>query len=189
GNVQCERFALVVQALFINSGDLLRVAARSNFQGKLFRKQGAKLPSNGILPSHSEELLHARIPGLDDTFQIHSKNADIQRLHDVLAEVFEARDLESYSHVACNRFDQFDVIAGEIVAIDGLAEPQNGHGVFANAAGHKVIEVELLQSAAHGVTDVARGAGRLKKECPPRELGPGRAEETKIERLRETHAH
>jgi hypothetical protein len=99
------------------------------------------------------------------------------------------RVVESYSHVACNCFDQLDVIAGEIVAVDGLAEPQNSHGVFANAAGHKVIEVELFESAAYGVADVARGAGRLKKECPPRELGPGRSEETKIKRLRETHAH
>ena len=96
GNVQCERFALMVQALFINSGDLLRVAARCNFRGKLFWKQGAKLASNGILASHSEELLHARIPGFDDTFQIDGKNPDIQGLHDILAEVFEARDLECF---------------------------------------------------------------------------------------------
>src|SRR5208282_5433511 len=37
--------------------------------------------------------------------------------------------------------------------------------------------------------DVARGAGRLKKERPPRKLGPGRTEKTEIERLRETHTH
>ena len=170
---------------------------------ELFRKQGAKLASNGVLPGHAEKLLHARVPGFDDAFQIHGENADVQGFDDVFAEVFEARDLEgflfergiklrvieSHGDVACNRFHELDVIAGKIVAVDGLPEAQNGHGVFADAAGNVVIEVELFERSVDGFADIARGAGRLKKERPPRKLGPGRAEETKIERFRETHAH
>src|SRR5271155_270941 len=193
----------MVQALFVNAGDLLRVAARGNLRGKLFRKKGAKLASNGLLAGDAEELLHARVPGFDDAFQIHGKNADIQGFDDVFAEVFEPRDLEGlllergielgviegHRNVACNRFYQLNVITGEVIAVDGLAEPQNSDGVLANAAGNIVIEVELFESAVHGLADVARGAGRLKKERPPRKLGPGRTEKTEIERLRETHTH
>src|SRR5580704_1103442 len=193
----------MMQTLFVDAGDLLGVAACSNFLCKRFRKQRAKLASNGLLAGNAEELFHARVPGFDDAFQINGEDADIQGFHDIFAEVFEACDLESFlfergvelsvikSHgdVACDRFHQLDVITGKIIAVDSLAEAQDSDGVLANTAGNVVIQVELFESAAHGLADVARGAGRLKKERPPRELGPGRSEETEIKRLRKTYTH
>jgi len=203
GNVQSERFALMVQALFVNPGDLLLVPARRNLRCKFFREKGAELPADGFLPGHAEKLLHARIPGFDDAFQIYCQNADIQRFHNVFAEVFEARNFESlllergiklsviecHGDIAGNGFHQLDVIAGKIVAVDGFSEPQNGDGVFADAAGNIVIEVELFESAANGFANLSSCAGRLKKQRSARKLGPGRSEETEIERLRKTHTH
>src|SRR5580700_6574805 len=188
----------MMETLFVNAGNLLRVPSCGYLLCKLLGEQGAKLASNGFLTGYAEQLLHARVPGFDDALQIHGEDANIQGFHDVFAEVFEACNLESFlfersvelsvikSHgdVACDGFHQLDVITGKIIAVDGLAEAQDSDGMFANAAGNVVIQVELLESAAHGLADVARCAGRLKKERPPRELGPGRTEETEIERFR-----
>ena len=150
-----------MQPLLVNAGDLFFVAARGNLGRERFRQQGAKLASNGFLAGYAEELFHARVPGFDDAFQIHGKNANVQRFHDVFAEVLEACDfkglllergvklgvIECNGNVAGDRFDELNVIAGKIIAVDGLTEPQDSHGVFANAARDKIIEVELVEGA------------------------------------------
>src|SRR5258707_2220435 len=61
--------------------------------------------------------------------------------------------------------------------------------MLADAAGDKVVEVELLKRVPNGIGDVSCRTGRLKKEPPAGKLGPGRLEESEIQRLGEAHAH
>src|SRR5438477_413430 len=91
--------------------------------------------------------------------------------------------------VAGNRFAQLYVITGQKIPVDRLAKAENSNGMFADAAGNKVVEVELFERAADGITHVSRGTGRLEKERPAGKLGPGRLEETEIQRLGKPDAH
>src|SRR5258708_35295101 len=61
--------------------------------------------------------------------------------------------------------------------------------MLADAAGDKVVEVELLKRVPNGIADVSCRTGRLKKEPPAGKLGPGRLEESEIQRLGKAHAH
>src|SRR6266852_2220769 len=185
----------MLEPLLINTGDLFRVATRHDLARQLLGQEGTELPANGLLARHAEKLFHAGVPGLDNTVQIHRQHADVQRFNDVFAEILEAGDLQRFllegtvklrvvqrhGYVAGDRFHQFDVIAGEEVAVNRLAEAQNGDGVFADAAGDEIIQIELLERAADGLADVTRRTGRLKKERPAGKLGPGRLEKTKVQ--------
>ena len=84
--------------------------------------------------------------------------------------------IESHREVTGDGFDQFDVITGQ-----KISEAKNRYGVLADAAGDKVVEVELLERAANGVRDISCRTGRLEKERPAGQLGPGRLEETEIQ--------
>src|SRR6266849_6094923 len=192
-----------MEALLVDAGDLLFIAPRGDFLGKFFRQERAQLAAHGVLALYAEELLHARVPGLDHAAKIDGQHADVQRFDDVFAEILEPRNLQSllferrielgvvqgHSDVAGDGVHQLDVIAGQEITIDGLAEAQNGDGVLANAARHEVIQIQLLEGLADGIGNVSRRAGRLKEERPPGELGPGRLEEAEIHGLGKAHAH
>ena len=193
----------MVESLFIDAGNLFLVTARIDFARQFFRQQRTELPSNGFLARHSEELFHARVPGFHDPFEVHREHPHVQGFHDVFAEVLEAGDferllferavqlgvVESHGHVTRDGLDQLDVIAGQKISIHGFAQAQNRDGVLANAAGNIVVEVQLLERETNGVADTSCRAGRLEKERPAGKLGPGRLEETKIQRLGEAHTH
>src|SRR5438445_4663172 len=193
----------MLEPLLINTGNLFRVATRHDLAHQLLGQEGAEPSANGFLARHAKKLFHAGVPGFDDAVQVHRQYADVQRFNDVFAEILEAGDLQRFllegtvklrvvqrhRHVAGDRFHQFDVIAGEEVAVNRLAEAQNGDGVFADAAGDEIIQIELLERAADGLADVTRRTGRLKKERPAGELGPGRLEKTKVQGFEEPHTH
>ena len=61
--------------------------------------------------------------------------------------------------------------------------------MLADAAGHKVVEIELFEGAPDGIADLSRRARRLEKERPAGELGPGRTQESQIQRFGKAHAH
>src|SRR5216683_1591192 len=203
GNVQGQRFSLMMESLLIDAGNLFLVTARGDFARQFLRQQRAELPSNGFLARHSEKLFHARVPGFDDALQINGKHADVQGFNDIFAEVLEPRDFEGFlferavelrvvesdGDVAGDGLNQLDVIAGQKISIDRLAEAEDRDGVLADAAGDKIIEVQLFNRAPNGVTDISCRTGRLKKERPAGKLGPGRLEEAKIQRLRQPHTH
>src|SRR5260370_12001847 len=202
-DVQSKQFALVVESLLIDAGNLFLVAAGGDFACQFFRQQGAELASICFLERHAEQLLHARVPGFNDTVKIDGKYAHIQGFDDVFAEILEAGDFECFlferavelrviksdSNIAGNRLDQFDVVAGQKISVNRLAEAEHRHGMLADTAGHKVVEGQLLQRATNRVTEVSCRAGRLKKERPAGKLGPGRLEETKIQGFGEAHTH
>src|SRR5205085_11343553 len=85
--------------------------------------------------------------------------------------------------------DQLHVVAREKIAVDGLAEAENSNGMLPDAARNEVIQVQLLERAAHGVGDISRRTGGLKKERPTDKLGPGRIEETQVHGPGKTHTH
>src|SRR5256885_4755439 len=157
--------------------------------------------SDGILPLDAEKLLHARVPGFHQAAKIDGQHAYVERLNDVLAEILKPRNLqrlllkravklrviERHREVAGNGLHQFDVIAGEKIPVDRLAQPKNRYSMFANAAGNEIIQVQLAQRLTDRIADVSRRTGRLKEERPADELGPGRLEETQIPRLGEPH--
>src|ERR1700688_578795 len=159
--------------------------------------------ADGVLALDAEELLHARVPGFHHADQIHGENADVQGFDDVFAEVLEARNFQRFlferrvqlgvvqrdGEVAGDGLHQLDVVAGEKIAVDGFTQAEHRDGVLANTAGHEIVQVQLLERRPHSVRNVSRRAGRLKKERPTGELGPGRLEEAKIHGLGEAHAH
>ena len=197
GNVDDHGLALVFQAVFVNSGDLLLVAARGNFLNEFRRKQFAQRAAHGVVASHAKQLLHAGVPGFDGAFQVDGQHADVQRFHDVFAEVLEASDFEGFlleravklgivecdGNVARDGLHQFNVVAGKKIAVYGLAKPENGNGVLANAAGNEIIEIELFEGAANGFADVSGGARRLKEKRSTRKFLASRRDETEIQRL------
>src|SRR6266404_918161 len=193
----------MLEPLLMNTGNLFRVATRHDFAHQLLGQEGTEPSANGLLARHAEKLFHAGVPGFDNAVQVHRQYADVQRFNDVFAEILETGDLQRFllegtvklrvvqrhRHVAGDRFHQFDVIAGEEVPVNRLTEAQNGDGVFADAAGDEIIQIELLERAADGLADVTRRTGRLKKERPAGELGPGRLEKTKVQGFEEPHTH
>src|SRR5258708_1472493 len=183
-----------MEALLVDAGDLLFVAPRGDFRGKLFREERAQLVADGVLALHAEELLHACVPGRDHPADIDGYHANVQGFDDVFTEILEARDLQGfllqgrielgvvqgYGDVAGDGLHQLDVVAGEEITIDGLAEAQDGDGVLANAARDEIVQIQLLEGLADGIGNVSRRTGRLKEERPPSQLGPGRLQETQI---------
>src|ERR1700731_1475470 len=82
-NVQGQRFSLVLKSLFIDAGNLFLVTARGDFARQFFRQEGAELPSNGFLARHSEKLLHARVPGFDEAFEVNREHTPVQGFNDI----------------------------------------------------------------------------------------------------------
>src|SRR5438445_10954310 len=86
-DVQGKQFALVVESLFIDAGNLFLVAARGNFASQFLRQQRAELASDSFLARHSKKLLHAGVPGFDDALDGNREYANVQRLNYVFAEI------------------------------------------------------------------------------------------------------
>src|ERR1700676_407420 len=194
----------MLQALLVDAGDLFLLAARVHLGGKFFGKQGAQLPAHRILARHPEKLLHARVPGFHDAFEIHREDADVERLHDVFAEILEPGNLqrflfergielrivERYRDIAGDGFNEFDVVARQEVAVHRLAKAQHGDSVLVNAARNEIVEVQLLQRVADRIAYVSGSARRLEEKRSAGELYASRlAQKTQIERLRKPHTH
>src|SRR5438067_6123938 len=95
---------------------------------------------------------HLRVPGLDLVFQIDGQYAYIDRLDDVLVEVFEPlvlRDLlfkrsiqtsilDGDSQIARQSFYEFHIFAGEEIAFNGLAESEDRDDGFLRAARNEI---------------------------------------------------
>src|SRR2546422_2976281 len=167
-DVQGKQFALVVESLFIDAGNLFLVAARGNFASQFLRQQRAELASDSFLARHSKKLLHAGVPGFDDALEVNREYADVQGFNDVFAEILEAGDFDPFlfqpavklrpiqggRKIVGNRFNQFGGVAGQKISINCFAETEHRYGVLADTAGHKVVEVQLLERATNRVTEV-----------------------------------
>src|SRR6201981_336578 len=84
---------------------------------------------------------HLRVPGFDLVFEIDSQYPYIDRLDDVLVEVFESLVLRNLlfkrsiqtsildgdGKIASQSFHEFHIFAGEEIAFNGLAEPEDRH--------------------------------------------------------------
>src|SRR6266576_4009012 len=151
----------MMESLFIDSGNLFLVTAGGDFARQLFRQQRAELPSNGFLARHSEKLLHARVPGFDDAFEVNREHPHIQGFNDIFAEVLEAGDFESLlferavelrivesdGDVTGNGLDQFDVIAGQKISIDDVELVETIAGYVAVALDNAQLYSSLEQKA------------------------------------------
>ena len=95
----------------------------------------------------------------------------------LLERVVKLRVVERDRDVARDGVQQFDVFAGKEIAVDRLAEAQHRDGVLANPAGHKVIQVELLERLANRVATVSSArARRFVKEVPAANSGRARGD-------------
>ncbi len=126
GDVQRKCFPVMLESLFIDAGNLFLVSPHGDFARQLFGEERTELASDGFLARHTKKLLHARVPGFHEAFQVNRQHADVQGFHDILAEVLEASDLqgflferavklrvvEGHGEVTGNSLDQLDVIAG-----------------------------------------------------------------------------
>src|SRR6266567_895177 len=178
GDVQRKRFPVMLESLFIDAGNLFLVSPRGDFARQFFRQQRTELASDGFLARHAKKLLHARVPGFHQAFQINRQHPDVEGFHDILAEVLETSDLQGFL------FER----TVKLCVVEGHGKI-TGNGMFADTAGDKVVEVELLERVPNGIADVSCRTGRLKKEPRAGKLGPGRLEESEIQRLGKAHAH
>ncbi len=166
-------------------------------------KQFAERTAHRVIASDAKQLFHAGVPGLHSAFQIDGQYADVERFDDVFAEVLEASDFEGFlfqrgvqlgivegnGYVTGDGLHQLNVIARKEIAVHRFAKPQNGNGVLANAAGNKVIKIELLEGAANGLADVSGAAGRLEENRSTGKFLPRGCDEGEIQRLAKAHAH
>ena len=128
--------------------------------------------------------------------KIDGEHTDIQRLHDIFGEVFQALDLlcllfqrgievgivQRDGHVPGNRKHQFDVFTGKEIPVNGLAQTENRDRVVMDAAGNEVIQIQMIERAAYGFT-ASRAPERFVENRSARKLRPLGREETQVERL------
>ncbi len=113
-----------------------------------------------LAAAHGVHRFHLRVPALDAVVEIESEDADVDGFDDVFVEFLqpfelgdlffqariEAGILQRDADVAGERFEQFDVFAGEEVAADGAAQADYGNGArrwsVLHAAGQIVVQVE-----------------------------------------------
>ena len=112
--------------------------------------------SHRLLARHGIHHFHLRVPALDALFQVDGKDADIDRLDDILVELLqplvlgdlllqagvEASILNGDTDVAGHGFQQLHVLAGEEVSMRGAPQPDDGDGLLLQAAGKVVVEIE-----------------------------------------------
>src|SRR5258707_1064331 len=178
----------MLQPLLIDAGNLFGVAAAGNLLNQLHWQKSGKRLANRVVSRNLEELFHAAVPGLDRAVEINGQNADVERFHDVFAEVLQARDFEGFlfqrgvqlrviqrdGQVSGDGLHQFDVVARKEIAVYRFAEPEEGDCALSNAAGNEVVEIQLFDCAAHGIGDVRNAAGGLEEDRIVRKLGLGR---------------
>src|SRR5579883_3475905 len=130
----------------------------------------------------------ARTPTLRDStmFSLKSFRRAISK---AFCSRVELSVVERDGDITRDGLDEFDVVAGEEVAVNRFAEAKDGDGVFADAAGDKIVEIQLFESALDRLTDVTGGFGGLEEERSAGEFRAGGREEAEVLRLGETHAH
>ena len=115
----------------------------SNLLRQLAGKDLIELTAERPKPRNLKQVLELRVPGLDAVFEVLGQDADPERLDDVFAEVLEALDLNGFllerlvearvfdgdGDVAGDGGEQLKVIAREVVAVDCLAESDDGDPV------------------------------------------------------------
>ena len=129
---------------------------------ELFHKlRGKDLPQRlrQHLPArHGVGDFHLRIPALDPVLHVERHHAHVDRLHDVLVEVFQAlvfcrlllqRGIElsvlnGNSQVAAQGFQQLDVFAGKEISLNGFTQPQDSDGFLLRPARNVVIQIKPL---------------------------------------------
>src|SRR5580693_780271 len=61
--------------------------------------------------------------------------------------------------------EQFEVVTGEVIAVHGLAEAQNGDGAFAEATRNEIIQIELFERAANRFGFLNGSARRFEEQA------------------------
>ena len=164
---------------FVEAGDALVAGARRNFRHQVGRKHVFQLAAHGFMARHADQPLELRVPGFHRAVEIDRQHAHIERFDDIFREVLEPLDLHGFlfqrvielriierdGQIPRDGEQKFHVFAGQKIAVDGLSRAQHGHGVVANLAGDKVVQVELFERLAHRGSGFARGAGRFIKQA------------------------
>src|ERR1700675_4426846 len=192
-----------IQPELVDAGDMVSRGARRNFGNQIRGKHFAEFPAKRVAPRNFEQVFELRVPGFDAVFEIHREHADLERFHNVFAEILEALDLHSFlferliqarvfngdGHVAGNGGEQFQVVARKVIAVHRLAEAQDCDGTLAKAAGDEIIEVELVERAADRVGLLSGGARRFEEEAAALERRPVRVEKAQVQRTFGAQAH
>ena len=109
-----------------------------NLRDEVRRKHLVKFASDGVAARNVEQIFELRIPGFDAILEIDRDNADVQRFDDIFAEIFQTFDLQGFlleglvqpgvfdrdRDVSGDCVQKLEVLAGEIIAIYGLAQAQ-----------------------------------------------------------------
>ena len=97
----------------------------------------------------------------------------------LLERAVQLRIIERDGHVARDRLHQLHVVAREKIAVDGLPKTKYGDGVLANAAGNKIVQIQLLESAGARDSPTSLAARGDSKKSAPR-ANSGRAGSRKL---------
>src|ERR1700722_5585241 len=80
----------------VDAGDVLVPRMSRDFNCQVARQHLAQLSTQNIGAGYLEQILKLRIPRLDAVVEIHGKDADLEGLNDIFAEVLEPLDLQSF---------------------------------------------------------------------------------------------
>ncbi len=93
---------------------------------------------------------------LDDVLAEVLQPLDLQRL--LLERLIEPRVLDGHGHITGDGEEQFQVLARKKIAVDRLAQSQDGDRAVAESAGNEVIQAE--RSSDRRTLSVSRVAER-----------------------------
>src|SRR5271157_3121484 len=77
-NIQNDQTTLALQAVLVNTSDLLLIVAGGNFRSEFRRQEAAEGLAYRRVTRHAEDLFHAAIPGFHRAFKVHGEHADVQ---------------------------------------------------------------------------------------------------------------
>ena len=155
----------------------LLVAEAFQSLDELRREDGAKRLADGLGAAEGVHGLHLRVPAFDAVVEIEGQDADVDGLDDVFVELLEPLEfadlffqagieagvLQGDADVAGQRFEQFDVFAGEEVAADGAAQADDGDGARSAGRASSIAGLHLAGGYTAGeiVVQVEQGGGAL----------------------------
>src|ERR1700722_6021166 len=151
----------------------------------------------------AQQPFELRIPGFDAVLKVNGYDADVQGFDDIFAEILEAFDLHGLllermvepgifdgdGDVASDGEEQFEVVTGEVIAVDGFAQAENGDGTVVETTGDEIVQVELFERATDRGGLFAGGASGFKEQTAAFSGQAFGIQEGEIERAFRTDAH
>src|ERR1700722_3461883 len=151
----------------------------------------------------AQQPFELRIPGFDAVLKVDGNDADVQGFDDIFAEILEAFDLHGLlfermvepgifdgdGDVAGDSEEEFEVVTGEVIAIDGFAQAENGDGTIVETTRDEIVQIELFEGVPYGGSLFAGSASGFKEQAAAFSGEAFGIQEAEIERAFRADAH